>query len=229
MHILIDKSQWRMIAAAPTLKHINLVAYVDFPNADKLVVDSQESRTWSVVGETEMGQLYRNMSGLEPPEYSECIKQLASYGDTWPAYSKSEAQLEREAEAIYQAEEAEKSDEDHRHEAKVAMQQMREAHQASIEAAEAHHKAANPSAYPQASKPAEPAPTKPKPEGEPRPRQGITKKIWEIADELLAVTGQIGNIKEFRSEVIKRAKAQHGANEGTAATQFGKWKASKGF
>lgn len=228
MHILIDKNQWRMVAAAATRKWANLAKYVDYHDFDIIVVDGQEQRTWTTIGEVEMQELYSNMSGQQAPEYGECIRQLSAYAETWPQYPKDEAQLEREAEAIYRAEEAAKSDEDRVADAKRALERQREAHQAAIDAA-ATSKAAEVKAQP--GEPSQPAPTKPKAkaqDGTPpeRPRQGITKRIWEIADELLAVTGKIGNLKEFRKQVIDRASAE-GANAGTAATQFGKWKAAR--
>lgn len=231
MLILVDRDELKMVAAAGSRKWINLVGYVDFPGKQLAVVDSLEGKGWTVFDEEEMATLYTNMSGQPAPAYAEAITQLRAYADRWPPYSKSEAALEIEAEAIYAAEQAERGDvayEAEQREQSAAIQ--RQAHQACIEAAESSNESITPEQRAEA-KAAAPTPA-PKPEkapGEaPAPRQGITKKIWEIADELLAVTGSIGNIKEFRKEVIKRAAAI-GANEGTAATQFGKWKQSKGI
>jgi hypothetical protein len=228
MLILVDKSNLRMVAAAGSRKWINLVAYVDFPSVDVAIVDSLEGATWTVFDKEQMATLYKNMSGQDAPEYGECIKQLRSYSESWPNYPKTEAQLEAEAESIYQEEQAEAGDSM----VEAARQQeegQRQAHQATIAQAEAQRP--NPSIAAQAQD-AQPAATKPqaapKPASNEAPRQGITKKIWEIADELLAVTGQVGNLKEFRSKVIERAVAI-GANSGTAATQFGHWKRAKGI
>ncbi len=228
MLILIDKTNLRMVAAAANRKWINLVAYVDYPDTDVAIVDSLEGATWSVLDKPQMAALYTNMSGEAAPEYGECITQLRAYSERWPTYSKTEAELEREAEAIYAEEQAERGDAAYEGERRdEAAQVQQQAHQAAIHAAEAAHVSPSPSAPAEAG---QAAPTKPQaqPKAEPAPRQGITKKIWEIADELLAVTGSVGNIKEFRKNVIARAAAI-GANEGTAATQFGKWKASKGL
>ena len=232
MHILIDKTQLRMVAAAGTRKWINLVSYVDFPGIDAVVVDSMEGRTWSALTREQVSALYTNMSGQPAPEYSEAIQQLAAYAGTWPPYPKSEAALEVEAEAIWQAEQAGKTDADRVAEAAQQTAQQREAHQATIIAAEQLHNLApgNEGSKPmqEASRSAEQAAAKPPTSAQARPQQGATKKIWDIADDLLAVTGTIGNVKAFRKEVIDRAKAL-GLNEGTAATQFGKWKATKGL
>lgn len=231
MLILVDKDELRMVAAAGSRRWINLVGYVDFPGKALAVVDSLEGRTWTVFDEEEMAKLYTNMSGQPAPAYADAVTQLRAYADTWPPYPKSEAALEVEAEAIFAQEQNEMTDEERQDQAKLAMQAERQAHQAAIEAAEAANAALSPEQRAEAAASAPTAaPKEKKAPSEPgaAPRQGITKRIWEIADELLAVTGSIGNLKEFRSQVIARAQAE-GANGGTAATQFGKWKASKGL
>lgn len=219
MQIIVDKAQMRMVAAAGNRKWANLICYVDFAEADTVVVDSLDGSTWTIFSREEMATLYKNMSGQpEAPEYKEAIEQLRAYSEQWPHYSKPEAALEREAEKIYAAEQAEGLHPE--------PEVTRETHQAIIKAVESAGPA-EPGAAP-APAAAEPKAPKAKPEPGERPRQGITKRIWELADELLAVTGQMGNVKEFRTKVIQRAEAE-GANPGTAATQFGKWKASKGL
>ena len=223
MLVLIDMDNLRMVAAAPNRKWINLVAYCDFPNVDTKVLDGQELRTWTELSREQMAALYTNMSGHAAPEYSDAIKQLAAYAETWPAYAKLEHDLERQAEEIYAAELAERDGEPY---PEPAVSRVN--HQAIIQAAEAaspEARAATSAAL--SGDPARPRERKPAEPGA-APRQGITKRIWEIADDLLAVQGSVGNLKEFRKKVIERAAAE-GANEGTAATQFGKWKASKGL
>jgi hypothetical protein len=228
MLILIDRDELRMVAAAANRKWINLVGYVDYPGKRLVVADSLEGKTWTVLDAEEMATMFKNMSGQDAPPYATAIEQLRAYADTWPNYPKSEAQLEREAEAIYAEEQAADEDAGIRHLAQAEV--SRETHQGCIEMAEAARESLAPGEAAQASVNAPaPKPTKPS-SGEPveRPKQGITKRIWEIADELLSVTGSVGNLKEFRSKVIERASAE-GANAGTAATQFGKWKTSKGL
>lgn len=231
MHILIDKGSWRMIAAAGTRKWANLVAYVDYPQADVLIVDSQERRTWSSISPENMAKLYSNMSGQQAPEYGECISQLSAYAETWPAYPKSEHTLEVQAEEIWQAEQADKTAEDRVADAKQDLAIQQEAHQATITMAEKANAALSPeekaNAAASRSQPAEKA-SRSASEPQARPQQGATKKIWDIADDLLAAHGTIGDIKSFRKQVIERAKTQS-LNEGTAATQFGHWKRAKGI
>jgi hypothetical protein len=236
MLILIDRDELKMVAAAGSRKWINLVGYVDFPGKKLVVADSLEGKTWTVLDAEEMATLFKNMSGQDAPPYATAIEQLRSYADTWPNYPKSEAQLEKEAEQIFQQEQIEAAEEggNDPYLAGIAArgEVSRETHQACIDAAEAANAKLTPEdrAQAAASAPTSAPKAKKEPSGEAaeRPRQGVTKRIWEIADELLAVTGSIGNIKEFRKSVIDRAQAE-GANGGTAATQFGKWKSSKGL
>lgn len=228
MMILIDKEALRMVAAAATREQIRLAAYVDFPNVHAIFVDSEEARTWSLLDRQQMTTLFTNMSGQAAPDYAECIQQLSAYAKSWPAYPKSKEQLEVEAEAIYQAEEAEKTPADRAKEAKQAEARMQETHQAVIDMVSAANTALSPAEKAQAADERPQAAEKPSTAPQERPRQGQTKKIWDIADDLLSVTGSVGNIKEFRKEVIARAEAM-GLNAGTAATQFGHWKRDKGI
>lgn len=59
------------------------------------------------------------------------------------------------------------------------------------------------------------------------PTKGATARVWAIADELLAKIGD-GDMKELKRRVVNAAEAE-GLNGGTAGTQFGRWKASKGL
>lgn len=227
MHILIDKAALKMIAATATRKWANLIAYVEYPEMDFIVVDSLDGTTWTALDRAQMATLYTNMSGQEAPEYAEAISQLRAYADTWPVYGRSEAALEVEAERIYAAEEAAKDDDDRAAEAKAKAQIAQTSYQKTITGVEAANAALTPE---QKAYEGVPIGKKPQASTSPadRPKQGVTKRIWEIADEVLAVTGQVGNVKEFRRTVVARAVAE-GANEGTANTQFGKWKAAKGL
>ncbi len=60
------------------------------------------------------------------------------------------------------------------------------------------------------------------------PTKGATGQVWEIADIQYATWKEQGgeNIKTLRTAVIQACESV-GLNPGTAATQFGKWKASK--
>ena len=65
------------------------------------------------------------------------------------------------------------------------------------------------------------------------PTKGATGRVWEIADRILSESefksmtkAEVLANKAFRKVVIDACEAE-GLNPGTAATQFGKWKASK--
>lgn len=69
-----------------------------------------------------------------------------------------------------------------------------------------------PSAIPQAPKPG-----------------GTTARVWAIADQtMLDIPQPVSDLKELRRVVIE-ACTEEGINPGTAATQFGAWKRSKGL
>lgn len=58
------------------------------------------------------------------------------------------------------------------------------------------------------------------------PAKGATGKVWVIADRVMGETGLTVGSKELRSKIIAACEAE-GVNPGTAATQYGKWKATK--
>lgn len=58
------------------------------------------------------------------------------------------------------------------------------------------------------------------------PSKGATGKVWTIADRVWAELGGGPITKNMRSAIIAACEAE-GINAGTAATQFGKWKATK--
>lgn len=109
----------------------------------------------------------------------------------------------------------------------------RATHQAIIDGVQAANAKAKAEGKP-LSAPTEPkADAKLKEKAEPSaPRKpGATKRVWDIADALLAtVTGQglAVDVKSIRKGVID-ACTNEGINAGTAATQFGKWKSDKGL
>lgn len=58
------------------------------------------------------------------------------------------------------------------------------------------------------------------------PSKGATGKVWGIADRVHAENGGGPITKELRGKIIAACEAE-GINGGTAATQYGKWKATK--
>lgn len=58
------------------------------------------------------------------------------------------------------------------------------------------------------------------------PSKGATGKVWTVADRVRAEMGGAPVSKEMRNKIIAACEAE-GVNAGTAATQFGKWKATQ--
>lgn len=55
------------------------------------------------------------------------------------------------------------------------------------------------------------------------PSGGVTKRVWDIADQ---VVGQVGTPKDLRDQIISVCVEQ-GINRATAATQYSKWRKAR--
>jgi hypothetical protein len=245
MLILIDKTNLRMVAAAVKMSHMALIAKHRFGDVSTIVVDSELGRDWTKINFGEMAMLYMNMSGQPAPEYQVAIDQLRAYGATWPVYPDSEEELQKlepVPEPVTAEPEPVTEPEDEPYVAPIEEPEndggdhspiSRATHQAIIDGVQKANEAARAAGKP-LSAPTEPkADAKPKEKAEPSaPRKpGATKRVWDIADALLAsVTGQglAVDVKAIRKGVVD-ACVNEGINAGTAATQFGKWKADKGL
>lgn len=228
--LIMDKEALRLVAAADTPSHISLIAEVEFSNVPVVILNTADGGSWTILTGEELSGLYRNMSGMEPPSYGECIAQLRQYGETWPAYSKSEAEL---AAMLVELEKLD-TREDIAERAAAAEKQKQVTYQTIINAAHKAATAANPAlARPAESIPAAQAvaasraatPSKSEPSAPRKP--GATKMVWDICDDLHAQVPLITDIKAFR-EAAKKKCVEAGINEGTFGVQFGKWKSSKG-
>lgn len=258
MLILIDRISLRMIASASNHKLMNLVAKWDFPDADPLIVDSEIGREWTALSEDDMKSLYCNMSSLpedQYPGYKEAIDQLRQYAGQWSEYPKPlsffedlEAQQSpvphevttEEAQAAQSIppepepepepqEEPEEEDEEEVEAPEPTGEVSRATHQAIITGVEAARAKLSPAekAEAAASAPTKPQGAKEFPSTKLPPKSGATKRVWEIADAYFAKMG-VADLKLMRKAVIAAAEAE-GINSGTAGTQFGKWKATKGL
>jgi hypothetical protein len=257
MLILIDRDNLKMVAAASKMSHMLLIEKHLFPDVSTEIVDSQDGKLWTVFTKEEMARLYTNMSGQEAPDYPVAIEQLRAYSAGWSEYPTSEGELAKldDAQAIpgplYPAEAYDDSPgnplaglpaEDRGYEPLddepyVAPTEelepdepvSRATHQAIISGVEAANQKQG------VAKVEGGAPTKAKEPKEPKepsaPRKpGATKRVWDIADAIYAnrpaeVTPDY--IKLVRKGVIVQCESE-GINPGTAATQFGKWKAERG-
>lgn len=221
MFVIIDKSQLKMLAAAHKRSHIFLVQEVDFPTIDYIVCNAHDGSSWASFTREQMDTLYKNTSGLDQaPEYGECIEQLRAYVLQWSDYHKSEEQLEAEL--------AERTGDDIPDDDPVQQQinankMMRAAHQATItmvEEANARHEKEPEVVAEKAKEKAAPKPVA-------APTQGVTKRVWEIADAVKNVN-QSADMKAIRKKVMELCH-EEGVNPGTAATQYGRWKQDRGY
>lgn len=258
MLILIDRISLRMIASASNHKLMGLVAKWDFPDADALVVDSEIGREWTALNELDMKNLYLNMSGQPAdayPGYQAAIEQLRQYAGMWTEYPKPlsyfeglENMCERqshphngavnsEGEPIVGEPVATDNDEpvgnsadgeDETVDPKELVKRARANHQAIITGVEKANAAMTPEQK-EAAKAS--APTKPEKEKSSEPsaprKPGATKMVWDIADARHSANPGL-DLKALRKLIVAECESQ-GINAGTAATQFGKWKASKGL
>ena len=104
----------------------------------------------------------------------------------------------------------------------------RATHQAIITGVENANKAMTPEQKEAAKASAPTKPEKAKSAEPSAPRKpGATKMVWDIADARLAANPGM-DLKTLRKLIVAECEAQ-GINGGTAATQFGKWKSSKGL
>ena len=237
MLILIDRDNLKMVAAASKMSHMMLIEKHLFPDVSTEIVDSQDGKLWTVFTKEEMARLYTNMSGQEAPDYPVAIEQLRAYSAGWSEYPTSEGELVKldDAQAIpgpIEVEEPEPEDEPYvapTEELEPDEPVSRATHQAIISGVEAANQKQG------VAKVEGGAPTKAKEPKEPKepsaPRKpGATKRVWDIADAIYAnrpaeVTPDY--IKLVRKGVIVQCESE-GINPGTAATQFGKWKAERG-
>jgi len=222
MYVLIDTKEMRMVAAAHKRSHMELIRLVDFADLDDCTCNANDGGSWTHFTREQMAQLYKNTSGLqEAPEYGEAIEQLRSYVLTWSDYPKSEEQLEDELRDM-QGEDDIPNDDPIKQQI-AANQAMRKAHQETIAIVEEANAR-------EAHKPAAERAVKPAAEAKPKvtrsaPMQGVTKRVWEIAD---ACYDPNVELKATRKKIMELAE-QEGIHPGTAATQYGKWKAERGY
>jgi len=221
MFVLIDLDQLKMLAAAHKRSHTELIREVDFPDMNVMWCNANDGGSWTGFTREQMDALYKNTSGQpEAPEYGEAIEQLRSYVLTWPDYHKSEEELEAEL----RERDGDIPEDDPVQQQIAANRLQRENHQRII--ADCERANARAAAQPEAvaAKQAQAAAEKAKPQRS-APMQGVTKRVWEIGDA--CYDPNIG-LKEVRKKIMELCEAE-GIHPGTAATQYGKWKAERKY
>lgn len=221
MFIVIDKTNLKMVAASSDHDTAGLIAWCDFPDVDISLVNTDDGRSWSLFNTEQMATLYTNMSGQAPTgNYGACVDELRAYGASWPEYPVSKAILQARYNAL-KASGADKISEADMAELHAKMQ--REALAAALEANKSG--IASDAGGESEKGPITAAPKPAKLPSAPR-KPGATGRVWEIADNLVAKS--MTDLKEIRKTLMAQCESE-GINLGTAGTQFGKWKASKGL
>jgi hypothetical protein len=224
MFVLIDKDRLVMLAAAHTRNHIQLVLEVDFPEINSVLCNANDGGSWTGFSREEMDTLYKNTSGMaEAPEYGDAIEQLRAYVLQWTDYHKSEADLTVERQQL--VDDGDIPPDDPIQQQINANKMMRANHQAiiaQVEKVNAEHEA-----KPEVQ--AEKAVEKQKKAAKPvtAPTQGLTKRVWEIADAVKGANPTV-DLKLIRKKVMELCN-EEGLNPGTAATQYGRWKNDRGY
>lgn len=288
MNLLIDRTNYVIVAAASKSSHMALIAKHCFPGIAQLIVSTEDGRGWTELTSDEMQTLYKNISHMDAPDFGTAIDHLRIYGRQWTDYPTTLEELEArdaqqaipgpvetvqstwywihpesscagivhsiaEAQALLAADPcvelvssddydsflvglAESSDvpyvadtEDPEPDEPISQSTV-QAIVTGVEAANAAAKGSNPAS------PAPSAPKAPKASSEAKApsKPGATKRVWEIADQGVMLMEESGNklsganIKQFRAALIAKCE-EEGINPGTAATQFGKWKSTKGL
>lgn len=320
MNLLIDRTNYMIVAAASKSSHMALIAKHCFPGIAQLIVSTEDGRGWTELTSEEMQTLYKNISHMDAPDFGTAIDHLRIYGRQWTDYPTTLEELEKrdamlafagpldgfhevseivsttaeadaeleygvhaasaphekispvetfqstwywihpesscagilhsiaEAQALLAADPrvelvssddydsflvglAEASDvpyivetEEPEPDEPISQSTV----QAIITGVEAANSAAKGS-NPDSAAPSAPKAPKASSEAKAPSKPGATKRVWEIADSKYAIQVPTPeNIKLFRKAVVDACEAE-GINPGTAATQFGKWKATKGL
>lgn len=224
MFVIIDNGQLKMVAAAHKRTHIQLILEVDFPDSDCTICNANDGGSWTGFTREQMDTLYKNTSGMaEAPDYGDAIEQLRAYVLTWSDYHKSEEELAVELQQLI--DDGDIPPDDPVQQQINANKMMRKAHQeiiAQVEKASATHEA-------QPEVVAEKAVEKAKKEARPvaTPTQGLTKRVWDIADAVKAANPNV-DLKAIRKKIMEVCDSE-GLNPGTAATQYGRWKNDRGY
>jgi hypothetical protein len=224
MFVLIDTDHLKMVAAAHKRSHMELILEVDFPEINSMLCNANDGGSWTGFSREQIDTLYKNTSGLEEaPEYGEAIEQLRAYVLQWSDYHKSEEQLAEERQLAI--DDGDIPPDDPVQQQIDANKMMRANHQAiiaQVEKANAEHEA-----KPEVQ--AEKAVEKQKKAARPvtAPTQGLTKRVWEIADAVKGANPTV-DLKAIRKKVMELCN-EEGLNPGTAATQYGRWKNDRGY
>lgn len=205
-YVVINRETMKFVGRTSTMEAACMIANLEPVDASYVMIPLDLKSRMAKFGILELVLLYKNTTGGDRPngiyDYAAMIKECYDLANQIPMDARSIFDLEKASAALPKAPVAPLP--------KLPPNIIR----------------ADPNAAPYIPPaPIVKGPTIPKAPGV-APSKGSTGKVWEIADLVRAEMGNAPISKEMRTAIIARCELQ-GINGGTAATQYGKWKATQ--
>lgn len=208
MYLIVLPEQLKIVARVSGVDQAVLISELDYPDTATEIFPAGEKKHFARYGRLDLMILLKNHNvqpaGIE--RFSEMLNQAAELGASIPLDQRSLFQLEQKAGP------------------KPLPGDSR-----AIERKPFYQPLSEPCK--DADMPAKPRAEKSASGPRAAPTKGATAKVWEFADALYGiwlVSPNNGNVKVLRASVVSACE-EAGINPGTAATQFAKWKNSKGL
>ncbi len=205
-YVIIDRETMKFVGRASSLEAASIIANEQIVDSHFVMFTLELKSSFSKFGVLELILLYKNTTGQAPSngihEYGKLIHDCYHLAVALPVDQRSIFELEKIAAAL----------------PKPAPNMLMPKLPPILVRMDPNAPAYSPAASePKAPK----APSGVKPSS-----KGSTGRVWEVADRVRAEMGGGPVTKEMRSKIIA-ACGEAGINEGTAATQYGKWKATQ--
>lgn len=212
-YVVIDREKMVFLGAAHGIKAADLIAELAPITATCVVMPLDRKSQFSTFGVLELMLLHKNTSGQPTPpgaihDFAKLVHDCYNLALVLPVDSRSEKELESAVNNLPVVE-APKTPK-----LPPILMRMKPEELANYVPGQNDHKKSAPKA-PRAPAAPGAAPTK-----------GATGRVWEIAEAKWAELGGGPITKNMRAAIIDACE-KAGINAGTAATQFGKWKATK--
>lgn len=203
--VLVDTVDLRIIKGAKSVAQLEAHAELECPNHDFVVLNTMERRGWAAFNIVELGAIFKNTTGkrLPPGEYAATVRNVAAVAiDLADDAATVEQLIERNGgkPPVVTTKPAARDRSSNPERDKGARKAIE-----AVRAAKADE--------------APPARRVERRALHPRPKGGITGRVWEIADAA-AQTGLSG--KPLRARVVEVCAAED-IKGTTATTQFGRW------
>lgn len=215
LNVLVDTDNLRIIKVAKTVQQLEFWADILCPLND-FKIQGHTKKAWSAYSDLEIRHMLTNMCG-EPPPANAAQKDLYTYCHSVVAeFPVDETPLKDLKKRLGEEPPCREPFGPDGGQTEVLDQDAEKSPQ--IHTAE--------------GEPPPPA-TEPKPAASAAPRKkGATKRVWEIADQLVVTGGKPTadpeQLKAFRAALIQACEAE-GINKSTAGTQYSKWKKAQGI